>query len=74
MKVWIHRDPATGEFDICTEWDDAVGPDFVADDIAEELVKSFARTQLAFYQMQDYLGVAWDAVRYPHRKLFKEEK
>ena len=59
-NIWVHRDSATGEFDICEEYTDAVGPDFVEADVEQEFISEFVRAQLAFYTFQERLAAMWD--------------
>ena len=58
-KVWVFRDSVADVYDICTEYTDAIGPEFVEADFPDEFVRAFAQTQLAYYQYQDYLERAW---------------
>jgi hypothetical protein len=58
-KVWVFRDAVAEAFEICEEYTDAVGDEFVEVDLPDEFVRAFARTQLAYYQYQDYLERAW---------------
>lgn len=60
MRAWVHKDPVTGECDICTEFVDAIGPDFAEVELDESFVKSFSECQLEWAQYQSYMERLWE--------------
>ena len=59
MIVWVFKDAIDGTYDICQEFTDSVGPEFVEADLPEKFTLDFAQAQVRYWGFVEMLESIW---------------